>query len=278
MKFGPRKPNLKKRVKARTTGKLKRKVKKSVNPLYGKKGMGWVNNPKKAAYNKVYNKTTFDAVPSLSKSKRNKRVTASQDSVSEKGAQVSTATATIGCFGLFLLLASFTNPGLFIVSIPLFIYSYLRTQREKKEQQALFEKEKANHELQLATVHKLAELQDHIDKTEKLKTLDVFFERFNEIIILKGEAVNLLNKSLEKEILSKDAVIDGKKEIEDVINKLLKDYIKMYEERSFEGAMRLKTEKGQKNNYQRSYEDLQQYSHLFTKEIEAYIDEQWQNL
>lgn len=83
---------------------------------------------------------------------------------------------------------------------------------------------------------------------------------------------------MEKEILSKDAVIDGKKEIEDVINKLLKDYIKMYEERSFEGAMRLKTEKGQKNNYQRSYEDLQQYSHLFTKEIEAYIDERWQNI
>lgn len=61
MKFGPRKPNLKKRVRARTTGKLKRKVKKSVNPLYGKKGMGWVRDPKRAAYNKVYNKTTFDA-------------------------------------------------------------------------------------------------------------------------------------------------------------------------------------------------------------------------
>lgn len=60
MKIGIRTPNLKKRFKARTTGKLKRMVKKSVNPLYGKKGMGFVKNPKKSIYNHVYRKTTID--------------------------------------------------------------------------------------------------------------------------------------------------------------------------------------------------------------------------
>lgn len=59
MKMGIRKPSLKKSIKARTTGKLKRKMKKAVNPLYGKKGMGMIKNPKKAIYNKVYNKTTI---------------------------------------------------------------------------------------------------------------------------------------------------------------------------------------------------------------------------
>lgn len=59
MKFGMRKPSLKKSIKARTTGKAKRAMKKAINPLYGKKGMGIINNPKKAMYNKVYNKTTF---------------------------------------------------------------------------------------------------------------------------------------------------------------------------------------------------------------------------
>lgn len=59
MKVGMRKPSLKKSLSARTTGKLKRQIKSTVNPLYGKKGMGWVNNPKKAAYNKVYKKTSF---------------------------------------------------------------------------------------------------------------------------------------------------------------------------------------------------------------------------
>jgi hypothetical protein len=44
---------------SREGGKLKRKINKSVNPLYGKKGMGLINNPKKALYNKVYKKTSF---------------------------------------------------------------------------------------------------------------------------------------------------------------------------------------------------------------------------
>lgn len=51
MKFGIRKPNIKKSIKARTTGRIKRSAKKAINPLYGKKGMGFVNNPKKAVYN-----------------------------------------------------------------------------------------------------------------------------------------------------------------------------------------------------------------------------------
>lgn len=58
MKVGYRKPSIKKSIKARTTGKVKRRIKSSINPAYGKKGMGWINDPKKAAYNKVYNKTT----------------------------------------------------------------------------------------------------------------------------------------------------------------------------------------------------------------------------
>lgn len=44
----------------RTTGKAKRAVKKALIPGYGKKGMGWIKNPKKAAYNKVYHKTSFN--------------------------------------------------------------------------------------------------------------------------------------------------------------------------------------------------------------------------
>lgn len=59
MKFGIRKPSPMRSIKARTTGKEKRAVKKAIMPGYGKKGMGWLTNPKKAAYNKVYKKTTF---------------------------------------------------------------------------------------------------------------------------------------------------------------------------------------------------------------------------
>ncbi|MBE6162243.1 MAG: hypothetical protein E7155_01600 [Streptococcus equinus] len=59
MKIGFRKTSLKKSLKARTTAKWKRQAKKAIIPGYGKKGSGWIKNPKKAAYNKVYHKTTF---------------------------------------------------------------------------------------------------------------------------------------------------------------------------------------------------------------------------
>lgn len=59
MKFGMRTPSFKKSIKARTTGRAKRTIKKAVIPGYGKKGVGWIKNPKKAAYNKVYKKTSF---------------------------------------------------------------------------------------------------------------------------------------------------------------------------------------------------------------------------
>lgn len=61
MKIGIRKPSIKKSISARTTGKVKRKLKRVVNPLYGKKGMGFIENPAKAIKGKIYRKTTVSA-------------------------------------------------------------------------------------------------------------------------------------------------------------------------------------------------------------------------
>lgn len=57
MKFGIRKPSLKRSFKARTTGRAKREIKKALIPGYGKKGMG-ILHPKRAVRNKIYRKTT----------------------------------------------------------------------------------------------------------------------------------------------------------------------------------------------------------------------------
>lgn len=62
MKFGMRKPSINKRVTSRTSSRLTRNLNASVKPLYGKRGMGWVNSPKKSVYNRVYEKTSFDGV------------------------------------------------------------------------------------------------------------------------------------------------------------------------------------------------------------------------
>ena len=58
MKFGVRTPSLKKSISARTTGRAKRPIKRALIPGYGRKGRGWITNPRKAAYNKIYRKTT----------------------------------------------------------------------------------------------------------------------------------------------------------------------------------------------------------------------------
>lgn len=59
MKIGMRKPSIKKSLKARTTGKAKRAIKKAVVPGYGKKGIGFIKDPKRSVKNKIYKKTTF---------------------------------------------------------------------------------------------------------------------------------------------------------------------------------------------------------------------------
>lgn len=75
VKIGMRKPNLKSSLKARTTGRAKRAVKRAIIPGYGKKGMGWVKNPRKAAYNAVYRRTTVgvgDVARAIAKPSRGK--------------------------------------------------------------------------------------------------------------------------------------------------------------------------------------------------------------
>lgn len=64
MKFGMRKPSLKRRISARTS--LKRQLIHRAG-LKMPRGYGWVRNPKKYGYNKVYQRTSFDLFALLKK-------------------------------------------------------------------------------------------------------------------------------------------------------------------------------------------------------------------
>lgn len=55
MKFGIRTPSLKKSIAARTS--VKRYVRQNLG-LKAPRGYGWITNPKKAAYNRMYNRTS----------------------------------------------------------------------------------------------------------------------------------------------------------------------------------------------------------------------------
>lgn len=63
MKFGFRIPSLRKRIAARTS--LKRIVRHSLG-LKAPRGWGWLTNPRRALYNRMYYRTTVGcAVPLL---------------------------------------------------------------------------------------------------------------------------------------------------------------------------------------------------------------------
>lgn len=60
MKIGLRAPSLDKKIKARTTGRIKRAGKSAINPLYGQEGMGYLKDPERAVKNRFYHKLTKD--------------------------------------------------------------------------------------------------------------------------------------------------------------------------------------------------------------------------
>ena len=128
MKIGIRKTSIKRSIKARTTGKLKRQVKKAVNPLYGKKGMGLVNNPKKAVYNKVYNKTTIGVSDIVSGSHTTKSSSTSVTNVSPSTNTSPIVWKVCGFLMKFLAVACaviFGLPGLFAGMFPLLIFAVI---------------------------------------------------------------------------------------------------------------------------------------------------------
>ena len=67
MKIGIRTPNPKKILKAETTGRVERKVKGTINPVYGKKGIGYLRDPERAVKNKIYHAVTVDPLKNVKK-------------------------------------------------------------------------------------------------------------------------------------------------------------------------------------------------------------------
>lgn len=81
--------SLTKSIKARTTAKYKRQIKKKFLPGYGKKGAGVIKDPKRSMHNAIYSRTTIDS-RNLGKSKKR-----SQNNSSDEKMGCGCATALI---------------------------------------------------------------------------------------------------------------------------------------------------------------------------------------
>ncbi|HEV8713506.1 MAG TPA: hypothetical protein VGX03_11855 [Candidatus Binatia bacterium] len=90
MKFGLRRPSLCKRIAARTS--VKRYIRHS---LKVKAPRGWVTNPKRAVYNRIYNRTTVGVEDLLKGGSRRKATS---------GSPIATLAIIFLLFALFLLL------------------------------------------------------------------------------------------------------------------------------------------------------------------------------
>ena len=64
MKIGIRKPSIKKMIAARISPK--RFIRHNLG-IKAPRGWGWLTNPKKALYNRIYNRTTIDIFSVLKK-------------------------------------------------------------------------------------------------------------------------------------------------------------------------------------------------------------------
>ena len=82
MKFGFRTPSFKRSLSAATKGAAKRALMREIVPYYGKRGMGW-SNPKKAAYNHLYNMTTANPIDIVLDRTKSTRISSPQKEVTQ---------------------------------------------------------------------------------------------------------------------------------------------------------------------------------------------------
>lgn len=113
MKFGLRKPSLKKSLSARFS--IKRKIKNSLG-LRMPRGTGWITNPKRYVYNKVYNKTTFGLGDLFKTNKKTRQTNGNNSSI---------CTILIGLFLLIIL-----PP----VGIAIIIYYFLQKKKSRNQE------------------------------------------------------------------------------------------------------------------------------------------------
>lgn len=127
MRFGYRRPSLKKRISARTS--VKRMVRHNLG-FKVPRGMGFLTNPKKALYNSIYHRTTFG----LSSSSR--RYKQSTDLSNESASEIleGLGQLTLLAFGaVFLIVCLVINPALTIfVGLTLSILNRVKCKEKNK--------------------------------------------------------------------------------------------------------------------------------------------------
>lgn len=292
MKVGIRTPSLKKSLKARTTGRLKRKAKSSINPLYGKKGMGLINNPKKAVYNKVYNKTTIDALKPMkvSSSKKTNNTRHNNQVVDVTGQDLPLIEPkvteeiivhkkkiwTIVSYffaGLFVV-AAFQllfekNVGGFVVGLGLAFLIYKLRQNVPEQKKKTITRFKTQEELnnekldlmnaRISFDHSLEMYHQGVNLMQSTFNPDTFVANYKLAVNSLTKVVNITEKYKDKFHVEGDNLEDALQRIISEKATIEEEFIQRYYVSNVKKANELKTETGRTNNLAKGKERLLQY-------------------
>ena len=291
MKIGVRKPSLKRSIKARTTGRAKRAVKRAVIPGYGKKGSGWVKVPKRAAYNAVYHRTTV-GVSDLGKTRHRKKNRIQAKNAEEY--QVMETRDTLyrdnsiiiacifgGWFGLHKYMRGQIGMGiLYTLTAGLFCIGWIvdiitEVTRKPKpvyqnQQERHVSADRTNDIVKMSLDRRMEVLNDCARIIKTTDNPDVFFSRYAlysdtlkeladaELAGIKFEGESPLNKQI--------TVLNDKEK-----TKATNEMITRYFNRIRDKIDTLKTDSAKENNALKFRQNLQQYEEFMTEDsIEFY--------
>lgn len=257
MKFGVRKPNFKKSVKARTTGKIKRKIKSSTNPLYGKKGTGMIKNPKKSLYNKVYRQTTIGVNP-LSKTSSRKSTRSFSTVNNRKNAIGYTKKEVIEKEIII------TNP----------IEKWFRKllgknniNRKVIEETVTTEQYTYQEieEIKLAAEENINRYEQSLRYTNETVNIGVFFSNLSDAEESLSQATSMIRRY--SFLVTEDSnIIEVYHQFLSQKEAIIKQFLHRHFKNCIESANELKTERGKRNRLTKNYSELTEQFHLLSEE------------
>lgn len=293
MRFGARIPNFSKMFSARTTGRANRALKRLINPYYGRKGAGFIRDPKRAMYNMIYYRTTFgffDAFKIINKSpkKTGKKVHLRNEVLSKYGLPKEsfqytlTQELTNKKWGVIqLLLAAlvgyitFNYKGALICSVLMIIAVIAHNNKPATETRPVTIKLEGDqiNDLIVGIGKKVNATNKKIHKMDESLSPNEFFENFSSI---SGDIKEIEDLMVYYNIPSncsntndlEGALQDSKTED---INKFINRYYKEEEN----SASKLKTEKGYKSRLDKKKNELLFYQDFMSQDHIELINRLW---
>lgn len=263
--------------------------------------MGWVKDPKRSAKNKVYHATTLDTRKAVTGNRKRKTHSARKgqptmvessrgyqprkiiSSKARKGTRSQRWGFGILCFfavGFLFGIMSDFGIGRLLLGL-LCAYGAYKVRSHMSLQESEVKKVRLTHqEIQAAQMQAQRCLEIYNDSSKLFSETvnpEVFFGRF-QLAKEQLETLKFIKEDTDNAIGYEGDNLDHKLTLfTDHYSEAFKDFANRYHKASVEKAEKLKTERGRKNNFNKSLEDLLEYKEHIDAADLAFVEQMWQN-